>query len=182
MYARQTLAVASGRKLVELSSRSSKLYISFETMSVSPPTARANNSVGSKMGGRISPKPKVPKISRAVPSTRFHSAVSGGRRSRVPRIAWNLDLVATRKERFSSPGVLAGSAVPASLGRMKARRKNDKRKSARFRSFATSRFCSVDVFVLDVAASIHLDGGLIDGGESAFHFSRRTHHQTPRRN
>src|SRR5262244_1522154 len=37
--------------------RSSNEYISFETISVSPPTARANSSVGSKMGGRISPNP-----------------------------------------------------------------------------------------------------------------------------
>src|ERR1700751_110806 len=59
-------------------------------MSVSPPTARAKSSVGSKMGGRISPKPKVAKTAWAVSSTWFQRAVSGGRRSRVPRMAWNL--------------------------------------------------------------------------------------------
>src|SRR6266446_6229173 len=37
---------------VELSEFSRK-YISFETTSVSPPTARANNSVGSKIGGEF---------------------------------------------------------------------------------------------------------------------------------
>src|SRR5437879_4536466 len=68
-------------------------------MSVSPPTARAKSSVGSKMGGRISPNPKVRKTSWAACSTRVQSAVSGGMRSRVPRIAWNLDLVAIGLQR-----------------------------------------------------------------------------------
>src|ERR1700751_4297467 len=66
---------------------SSKEYISLETTSVSVPIERANNSVCSKIGRRISPKPKVAKTSWALCSTRFHSAVSGGNKSRVPRIA-----------------------------------------------------------------------------------------------
>ena len=37
--------------------RSSQVYISLETMSVSSPTPRAKSSVASKMGVRISPKP-----------------------------------------------------------------------------------------------------------------------------
>jgi len=36
--------------------RSSQVYISFETMSVSSPTPRANSEVSSKIGVRISPK------------------------------------------------------------------------------------------------------------------------------
>src|SRR5215470_12804918 len=138
-------------------------------MSVSPPTARANNSVGSRIGGRISPKPKVPKTCRAVSSTWFHNAVSGGRRSRVPRIAWNLDLVATREGRFSSLNTLPGAAVLAVPTMKKCQRENDKRKKPRCRSCATSHFAAVGVFVLDVAASIHVDGGLVDGAEGALY-------------
>src|SRR5262249_34811725 len=97
MYARQTLAVASGRKeIISLADSSfadsddaAKVYISFETMSVSPPTARANNSVGSKIGGRISPKPKLPNTERAVFSAGFPRFVTGGRRARVARMGWD---------------------------------------------------------------------------------------------
>ena len=54
MTARTIPAVASGRRVSEPPSRSSKVYISFETMSVSCPMPRANSSVGSKIGVRIS--------------------------------------------------------------------------------------------------------------------------------
>ena len=47
-------AVASGRSVSEPPSRSAKVYISFETMSVSAPMPRANSSVSSKTGVRIS--------------------------------------------------------------------------------------------------------------------------------
>src|SRR5215472_13520197 len=56
-------------------------------MSVSSPTPRANNSVASKIGVRISWKLYARNTSRTAASTKFHSAVSGGRRSRVPRTA-----------------------------------------------------------------------------------------------
>ncbi len=64
IYARIVLAVASGRKLIKSGTaaasaeleRSSKVYISFDTMSVSPPTERANSDVSSKIGNRISRK------------------------------------------------------------------------------------------------------------------------------
>ena len=52
--ARTIPAVASGRSVKDPPSRSSKVYISFETMSVSCPMLRANSSVGSKIGVRIS--------------------------------------------------------------------------------------------------------------------------------
>src|ERR1700724_1190315 len=89
MYARTTDAVASGRNEIEDSSRSWKEYISLETTSVLAPIDRAKSSVCSKIGKRISAKPKVPNTSRAVCSTRFHSADSGGRISRTPLMAWN---------------------------------------------------------------------------------------------
>ena len=70
MYARTTDAVASGRKLIDDSeSRSSNEYISFDTMSVPAPIERANSSVGSKIGSRISPYPYVRKL-RAPPAPR----------------------------------------------------------------------------------------------------------------
>ena len=56
MTARTMPAVASGRSVSEdfSSSRSSKVYISLATMSVSAPMPRANSWVGSKTGVRIS--------------------------------------------------------------------------------------------------------------------------------
>ena len=54
MTARTIPAVASGRRVIDEPSRSSKVYISFETMSVSAPMPRANSSVSSKTGVRIS--------------------------------------------------------------------------------------------------------------------------------
>ena len=52
--ARTTPAVASGRRVSEPPSRSANVYISFATMSVSAPMPRANSSVSSKIGVRIS--------------------------------------------------------------------------------------------------------------------------------
>ena len=52
--ARTMPAVASGRSVTELPSRSSKVYISFATMSVSAPMPRAKSCVSSITGGRIS--------------------------------------------------------------------------------------------------------------------------------
>ena len=98
MYARIVLAVASGRKLIKSPAsavasddvdRSGKLYISFETISVSPPTERANNEVSSNIGSRISRKLYDSKTSRADCSNQFHKVESGGRMSRVPLIARN---------------------------------------------------------------------------------------------
>src|SRR5579871_1340819 len=85
--------------------RDSNVYISLPTTSVSSPIERAKSSVDSKMGGRISPKWKVEKTSRAVCSTWFQSAVSGGRRSRVPLMAWNLDLLAIAEKRRSPQSI-----------------------------------------------------------------------------
>src|ERR1041385_4845618 len=93
MYARTTPAVFSGRSVrdwpLSLAAlpRSSHVYISLETMSVSSPTLRENSSVASKMGVRISWKLYSRKTSRAAASTKFQRAVSGGNKSRVPRIA-----------------------------------------------------------------------------------------------
>ncbi len=49
-YARQIGAVPSGRSVNERPPMSSKLNISFWTMSVDSPTPRANSSVSSKTG------------------------------------------------------------------------------------------------------------------------------------
>ena len=54
MAARTTLAVHSGRSVRLSPLRSSKVYISFSTMSVTSPIERRNSSVRSTMGGRIS--------------------------------------------------------------------------------------------------------------------------------
>ena len=54
--ARTTPAVVSGRRVTE-SSPAANVYISFATMSVSPPMPRANSSVSSKIGVRISRYP-----------------------------------------------------------------------------------------------------------------------------
>jgi hypothetical protein len=52
-----TLAVASGRSVTDVPSRSVKEYISFSTMSVASPTDLANRSLRSSTGSLISPKP-----------------------------------------------------------------------------------------------------------------------------
>ena len=49
-YARQIGAVPSGRSVTERPPPSSKVYISFWTMSVDSPTPRANSSVCSNVG------------------------------------------------------------------------------------------------------------------------------------
>ena len=56
MTERTMPAVASGRRVSEVfcSSRSSKVYISFETTSVSEPMPRAKSCVSSNTGVRIS--------------------------------------------------------------------------------------------------------------------------------
>ena len=53
MYARQIPAVASGRSVSERPALSSKVNISFWTMSVDSPTPRANTSVSSNTGVSI---------------------------------------------------------------------------------------------------------------------------------
>src|SRR5512147_1723845 len=57
MKARTTPAVPSGRSVIFFPSRSSKVYISFSTMSVEAPMLLAKSSVYSKTGTRISEKP-----------------------------------------------------------------------------------------------------------------------------
>ena len=54
MKARATPAVPSGLRVMERPPLSSKVYISFCTTSVPSPTPRANNSVCSNIGVRIS--------------------------------------------------------------------------------------------------------------------------------
>ena len=54
MHARTIPAVASGRNVIDIPLRSSKVYISFSTMSVTSPIERLNNSVRSTTGTRIS--------------------------------------------------------------------------------------------------------------------------------
>ena len=54
MTARTMPAVASGRSVNDEPSRSSKVYISFDTMSVSAPMPRAKSWVSSKIGVRTS--------------------------------------------------------------------------------------------------------------------------------
>src|SRR5258707_12594581 len=99
MYARTTPAVFSGRsvRLCALSlsarARSSHVYISLETISVSSPTLRANSAVSSKIGVRISPNPYRANTARAVASTRFQRTVSGGSRSLVPRTAFKMPIM-----------------------------------------------------------------------------------------
>ena len=55
MAARQMPAVPSGRRVMERSPLSVKVYISLFTTSVVSPTPRWNSSVCSKVGVRISP-------------------------------------------------------------------------------------------------------------------------------
>ncbi len=61
-----------------------KVYISFWTTSVVSPTERVNSSVCSKVGMRISRKPKSSAVSRRVFSRYCHLGVSPGRMSLVP--------------------------------------------------------------------------------------------------
>jgi len=82
-----TEAVASGRIVRDSSPRSTKVYISFSTMSVVSPMERLKSSVFSRMGRTISRNPKFPNISRALPSTNCHFSDSPGRMSLNPRTA-----------------------------------------------------------------------------------------------
>src|SRR5262245_41531243 len=84
MYARTTLAVASGRSVTSVSSRSANEYISFSTTSVVAPRERANNSERSRTGRRISPKLCRVKVAAARSSMDFHRWLSSGRTSRNP--------------------------------------------------------------------------------------------------
>src|SRR5260370_1045470 len=168
-------------------------------MSVSLPTLRAKSSVPSKIGGRISPKPKVPKTSRAVCSTRFHSEVSGGSRSRVPRMAWNLrgfspflaapsltpnaPLPPKLSFRAEKADVFSFRFAPAKRSAFVARNLSAQcSASSREESLATRHFFSVDVLIPDVPLRIRENRSLIDTRERALHFSRRAHHQAARGN
>src|SRR5947199_4251645 len=84
-YARQTGAVPSGRNVSERPPLSSKVYISFWTMSVASPTPRANSSVASNVGVSIRRYPAAPRIFSACASTTFRRAADSGRMSNVPR-------------------------------------------------------------------------------------------------
>src|SRR5207302_9387 len=147
-------------------------------------------SDGSKIGGRISPKPKVAKTECAVSSTWFHSAVSGGRRSRVPRMAWNL----RRCSFFGAASVTSFFLGHSSAGRVRRRPlqlpakttplQRCAPKTAGFRKPALQQsvcrpplgdFLQVDIFVLDVAMGVAIDRGLVIVGQRALYFSGRAH-------
>ena len=87
MYARTTDAVPSGRKVSDVPSTSSNVYICFSTMSDVSPAARANSSVRSTIGMRISEYPYRSKSRRASSSRRFQTSVSPGKMSRNPLTA-----------------------------------------------------------------------------------------------
>jgi hypothetical protein len=80
-------AVASGRSVSDVPSRSTNEYISFSTMSVVSPIERAKSSVRSTIGRPISSKPYRPKTRAAASSRRRHRRVSSGRTSRKPLTA-----------------------------------------------------------------------------------------------
>src|SRR5262245_36980166 len=82
-----TEAVPSGRNVREESSRSMKVYISFSTMSVASPIARANNSVFSMTGRIISENPYAEKTVCTSEMTVCHKADSSGKMSRKPLTA-----------------------------------------------------------------------------------------------
>src|SRR5260370_23828329 len=168
-------------------------------MSVSLPTLRAKSSVPSKIGGRISPKPNVPKTSWAVFSTRFHSAVSGGKRSRLPRTAWNLrgfssflaapsltpnaPLPPKLSFRAEKANVFSFRFAPAKRSAFVARNLSAQCSvSSREESLATRHFFSVDVLIPHVTLGVRVDGCLIDACQHALHFSGRAHDQAARRN
>src|ERR1043165_970164 len=87
--ARTMPAVASGRSArSSFERRSSKLYISFSTMSVASPMPRTNSGVCSTIGTRRLRYPYWAKVSRAASSSFSQSAASSGSTSFMPRTAW----------------------------------------------------------------------------------------------
>ena len=84
MTLRTTEAVPSGRSVIERPPLSSKVYISFWTMSVVSPTPRRKSSVCSKAGKRISEKPKSAAQPRRTLSRYSQSWLAAGRTSLVP--------------------------------------------------------------------------------------------------
>ena len=76
-------AVPSGRRVNSVSFALT-VYISFCTTSVVSPTDRRNKSVLSKVGIRISWKPKHFAVSRATCSTVYHLEIFSGVMSSVP--------------------------------------------------------------------------------------------------
>src|SRR5215212_440553 len=97
MYARQTGAVPSGRRVIERPPLSSKVYISFCTTSVDSPTPRANSSVASNVGVSMRRYPAAPRMRRAASSTASRRVASSGSTSYVPRGAWTFALMAARR-------------------------------------------------------------------------------------
>jgi hypothetical protein len=60
------------------------VYISFSTTSVESPSERANSSVRSRTGSRISPNPWRTKVAAAASSMACQRRLSSGRTSRKP--------------------------------------------------------------------------------------------------
>ena len=72
MNMRAAPAVPSGLRVMDLPPLSSKVYISFCTISVVSPTPRRNSSVCSMTGVRISLNPKLSQVSLAIFSIYCH--------------------------------------------------------------------------------------------------------------
>ena len=118
MYARQTGAVPSGRRVSERPPPSSNVYISFCTISVASPTPRENSSVDSNVGrldaavagGAEDPLAHAPRAPRGA------QRLPGARRY-VPRGAWitvlprTLSVASSRRNGFVA--LLAPSVVSA---------------------------------------------------------------------
>src|SRR5690348_12285428 len=104
-YARHTPAVPSGRRVSERPPWSSKVNISFCTMSVVSPTPRANRSVASKIGVSMKPKPACPNSSSQRERSLERRLPSSGSTSKVPRGAWSLPPPATSAGELGEEGV-----------------------------------------------------------------------------
>ncbi len=96
MKARITGAVPSGLRVMDLPPLSSKVYISFWTMSVSFPTLLSNNSVASKMGVLISTKPKFRTTFFRLSSSHSHTFES----SIMSFVPFILDITSFLLQRF----------------------------------------------------------------------------------
>ena len=79
MYARTTDAVPSGRSVSRSPPRSSNVYVSFSTMSVTSPMPRANTRASSNCGVSIRPYPNSAAISDALRSNILQAGWSSGK-------------------------------------------------------------------------------------------------------
>ena len=93
MTALRIPAVASGRRVRSWPFLSSKVYISFSTMSVCSPIPRAKTSVLSSMGVLISSRPQPSNIRLAVSSILCRFLASSGSMSLNPFTAFRVTFV-----------------------------------------------------------------------------------------